>query len=282
MNYRHSYHAGSFTDVFKHVILTALINALSRKETAFSYIDTHAGTGYYDLFSDSAKKTREYEGGIEKIIQQENVPPLIKRYLDCVHKINNQLSAAKFAALRYYPGSPMIARYLVRPQDKIIACELQREEYTALRNAFAGDKQVAVHHMDGYLGLKAFLPPQSRRGLILIDPPYENPDEFMHIAHSIHAAIKRFATGVYAIWYPVKNHSEIKRFYQTLKQQLDLPILSIELTIYPDLPNHLNGSGVAIINPPFEFVNTMNDLLLWLWKALTINDQGGYQTVTIK
>lgn len=282
MNYRHSYHAGSFTDVFKHVILTALMTSLSRKETPFCYIDTHAGTGYYDLFSDSAKKTREYESGIEKIIKQENPPPLIKRYLDCVHKINNQLTDSKFASLRYYPGSPMIARYLARAHDRIIACELQPKEYEALRHAFTGDKQVAVHHMDGFLGLKAFLPPRERRGLVLIDPPYESPDEFTRIAHSMPVAIKRWNTGIYAIWYPVKDKAQVDRFYRTLRENVSLPIFSIELTTYPDLPNHLNGSGVAIINPPWQLDQSVNEILPWLWKALTINDQGSFKAHLLK
>lgn len=281
MNYRHSYHAGSFTDVVKHVILSALVTSFFRKDTPFTYIDTHAGIGYYDLFSDTAKKTGEYQGGIEKIIQQENPPPLIKRYLDCVHKMNNQLTASKFASLRYYPGSPMIARMLMRPHDQVIACELQREDYESLRRAFAGDKQAAVHHMDGFLGLKAFLPPPSGRGLILIDPPYENPDEFTRIAHSMPVAIKRFPAGVYAIWYPIKQKNEVSRFYQTLKAKVDLPIFSIELTIYPDLPNHLNGSGMVIINPPWQFEETIKEILPWLWKSLTINDQGGYQATLL-
>jgi 23S rRNA (adenine2030-N6)-methyltransferase len=282
VNYRHGYHAGSFTDVFKHIILTALMTSLSRKDSPFCYIDTHAGTGYYDLFSDSAKKTREYESGIEKIIQQENPPPLIKRYLDCVHKINNQLTGSTFASLRYYPGSPMIARYLSRPHDQIIACELQRQEYEALRSAFSGDKQVSVHHMDGFLGLKAFLPPKLRRGLVLIDPPYEDPDEFNHIANSMPVAIKRWNTGIYAIWYPVKDKAQVSRFYRTLREKIDLPIYSIELTIYPDLPNHLNGSGVAIINPPWQFDQSIDNILPWCWNALTINGQGSYQAQMLK
>ena len=234
------------------------------------------------MVSDSAKKTKEYEGGIEKIIQQENPPPLVKRYLDCVHKINNQLTASKFASLRYYPGSPMIARYLMRPHDQIIACELQRKEYEALHSAFAGDKQVAIHHMDGFLGLKAFLPPQARRGLVLIDPPYEDPDEFKRIAHSMPVAIKRWNTGIYAIWYPIKDKAQINRFYRILKENVDLPIFSIELTIYPELLNHLNGCGVVIINPPWEFDQSINDILPWLWKALTINEQGSYKAQFLK
>lgn len=277
MNYRHSYHAGSFTDVVKHVILTALMASLSRKETPFCYIDTHAGIGYYDLFSEFAEKTKEYTTGIEKIIQQDNPPPLVQRYLDCVHKINNHLTESNFSSLRYYPGSPMIARYLARPHDRLVACELQPQEYQTLKTTFAGDKQVAVHHMDGFLGLKAFLPPKERRGLVLIDPPYENPDEFTRIAHSLPTALKRWETGLYAIWYPIKERIQVERFYRVLKENISQPILVIELTTYPDLPSHLNGCGLAIINPPWQFDETIEEILPWLWKALTINNQGGYR-----
>jgi len=278
MNYRHSYHAGSFTDVVKHVILTALLTSIARKDSALCYIDTHAGIGYYDLFSDFSKKTKEYESGIEKVIHQENPPALVQRYIDCVHKINNQLTGTKFSSLRYYPGSPMIARYLARPHDRIIACELQRQEYETLRETFAGDKLVAVHHLDGFLGLKAFLPPHERRGLVLIDPPYEDPDEFTRIAHSLPAALKRWETGVYAIWYPIKEKTQVERFYRTIKQSLSEPVLAIELTTYPDLPSHLNGCGIAIVNPPYQFDITVNELLPWLWQTLTINNQGGYRS----
>ena len=178
MNYKHSYHAGNFADVVKHVCLTALIKALSQKDTPFCCIDTHAGAGLYDLTSKEMSKTKEYVNGIEKVIQQNNPPPIVKAYLDCVHQINNRYSGDKYGSMQYYPGSPLIARQLIRPHDRIIACELQPDEYQALKNTLGGDKQVAIHHSDGFLGLKAFLPPQERRGLILIDPPYENPDEF--------------------------------------------------------------------------------------------------------
>jgi 23S rRNA (adenine2030-N6)-methyltransferase len=282
MNYRHSYHAGSFADVIKHVTLTALITALHRKETPICYIDTHAGIGFYDLFSEFAEKKKEYTDGIEKVIQQENPPALVKRYLDCVHRINNQLTDSTFASLRYYPGSPMIARYLARPHDRIIACELQTQEYQLLSTAFAGDKQVAIHHTDGFLGLKAFLPPHERRGMVLIDPPYENPDEFTRIAHSLPIALKRWENGVYAIWYPIKEKAQVERFYRTIKQTIHQPVFAIELTIYPDLPHHLNGCGMVVINPPWQFDNSIQDILPWLWKALTINDQGTYRAYLLK
>ncbi len=277
MNYRHIYHAGSFTDVVKHVILTALIHLLSRKDTPLCYIDTHAGSGYYDLSSELSAKTKEYTLGIEKIIQCENPPALVKRYLDCIHNINNQLTHAKrFAALRYYPGSPLIARHLLRPQDRVIACELQLQEYQTLKTTFDQYKNVAIHHLDGFLGLKAFLPPKERRGLILIDPPYEDPDEFTHIAHALSVALKRFETGCYAIWYPIKQHSQTEHFYATLKKEIKQPKLAIEFTIYPDIANHLNGCGMIIINPPWQCDEIINELLPWIWNALTINQQGHY------
>lgn len=282
MNYRHVYHAGSFTDVVKHVILTALISSLERKDSPFCYIDTHAGTGYYDLFSDFAEKSKEYVGGIEKVIQQENAPPIVKRYLNCVHQINNKLTESKYSSLRYYPGSPMIARQLMRPSDRIIACELQPQEYQALRNTFSGDKQVAVHHLDGFLGLKAFLPPPERRGLVLIDPPYEDPEEFTRIAHSLPISLKRWETGIYAIWYPIKEKTQVDRFYRAIKQTIKQPILAIELTIYPDLPSHLNGCGLVVINPPWQFDESVQEILPWLWKALTINNQGGFRAYLLK
>lgn len=277
MNYRHSYHAGNFADVVKHVTLIALIATFEKKPTPFCYIDTHAGIGYYDLSSTSAGKSKEYEGGIEKIIQAEKPPILIRNYIDCVHQINNRLSDSKFASLRYYPGSPMIARHFMRTHDRIILCELQPQEYQTLRNTFAGDKLVSVHHSDGFLSLKPFLPPKERRGLILIDPPYENPDEFTRIAHSLPIALKRFDTGVYAIWFPIKERAAVERFYRTIAQHIAKPAISIELTIYPELPNHLNGCGVVVINPPYQFEESVKEVLPWMWKALAINGQGEYR-----
>lgn len=282
MNYRHGFHAGNFADVFKHVSLITIILSLQKKETPFCYLDTHAGKGIYDLLSPEAQKSKEYLGGIEKIIAQNDPPHLIKTYLQIVHHINSRYAGAKISALNYYPGSPLIARELLRAGDRIIACELHAEEYGILRNIFTNDKQVAVHHSDGFLGLKAFLPPPEKRGFILIDPPYENPDEFTRIAQHMPLALKRFSNGVFAIWYPIKDHYALERFYRTLKTNLSQNIFVVELTIHPDLPNHLNGSGLVIINPPWQFENTINQLLPWLWKALTINNQGGFRTYHLK
>lgn len=282
MNYRHSYHAGNFADVIKHVMLVALISSLLRKETPFCYIDTHAGAGYYDLFSEFAVKKKEYNNGIIKLIQQERPPKIVKQYLDCVRKINNQLTGSTYASLRYYPGSPYIVRYFARPKDRIIACELQPQEYQTLKTTFAGDKQVSVHHTDGYLGLKAFLPPNEHRGLVLIDPPYENPDEFTRIVHSLPISLKRWESGIYAIWYPIKEKIQVERFHRAVREIIRHPVLIIELSIYPDLPGHLNGCGLAIVNPPWQFEKTAQEFISWLWKALTIGKQGNHQVYLLK
>lgn len=282
MNYQHDYHAGNFADVVKHVILMALLTSLSKKDTSYAFIDTHAGAGCYDLFSDSAKKGKEYQNGIEKVIHADNPPPLIKDYIQLVHNVSNELTHSKYASLQYYPGSPLIARKLLRPNDRLIACELHPQTYQSLRETFAGDKQAAIHHMDGFQGLKAFLPPKEKRGVILIDPPYEDPEEFMQIARVLPVALRRFENGVYAIWYPIKEAAKLTRFYRVLKETIQHPILGIELTIFPEIPNHLNGCGLAVINPPYQFDTSVQELLPWLWNALTINGQGQFRTFEVK
>jgi 23S rRNA (adenine2030-N6)-methyltransferase len=282
MNYRHSYHAGNFADVIKHIGLIAIILALQKKNTPFCYLDTHAGPGLYNLLSADAQKTKEYTNGIEKIIHHPDPPEIIKTYLHNVHHINSRFSGTKLSALEYYPGSPFIARELLRANDRMIACERRVDDYGILRNHFKNDKQVAIHHTDGYLGLKAFLPPQEKRGFILIDPPYEDPDEFTVIARSLPTALKRFESGVYAIWYPIKAKPQLDRFYRTLKAQISNEILAVELTLFPDLPNHLNGSGLVIINPPWQLDKTMTNLMPWVWNALTINKQGGFRVHYLK
>jgi 23S rRNA (adenine2030-N6)-methyltransferase len=278
MNYRHIYHAGNFSDVIKHITLIALLTSLTRKDTPFCYIDTHAGSAFYDLFSESSAKTKEYENGVEKIIQADDPPPLVKKYLDCVRQANNKLTHTSFSSLRYYPGSPLIAKQIIRSHDRIIACELQLQEYQSLKSTCAGDRQITTLHLDGFIGLKSLIPPREKRGLVLIDPPYENPDEFVHLAHSLAHAIKKWETGIYAIWYPIKEKSPIARFYQSLKQHSEKPILAIELNPYPDLPNHLNGCGLAIINPPWQCHEAIQSVLPWLWKTLSIDQQGNFKS----
>jgi 23S rRNA (adenine2030-N6)-methyltransferase len=282
MNYHHGYHAGSFTDVFKHVILVALIKALLRKEKAFCYLDTHAGAGCYDLFSAQAQKSQEFESGISKVLHEKNPPDLIKQYLNCVQKINNQLTGSSTSALRYYPGSPAIMHYFLRPQDRMVLTELHPQEQQLLKNYFANASHTSVHLLDGYQGLKAFLPPPERRSLILLDPPYEKPYELSYLASLLPIALKRFTTGIYAIWYPIKDRLAIEHFQQTLQQTIQQPLLVTEMTIYPEeSPVRLNGCGMIIINPPWQLDTQLLAYLPWLWKILSPYQQGQYRIAVL-
>jgi 23S rRNA (adenine2030-N6)-methyltransferase len=177
-----------------------------------------------------------------------------------------------------YPGSPTIVRHLLRPQDRMVLCELHSDDYHALKRVFARETQVAVHHQDGYLGLKSFLPPKEKRGLILIDPPYEKPNEFDQLIKDITMAVNRFATGVYAIWYPLKNRAAEERFLTNLKDKIDRPVLCAQMSIYSEsLAINLNGTGMAIINPPWQLDQELQAIMPWLWRTLSIEGQGSYK-----
>lgn len=279
MNYRHTFHAGNFADVFKHVTLVALVKSFFHKETPFCYLDTHAGKGIYNLLSAEATKSKEYENGIAKVFEAHSAHPLLKDYLTTITSINPK------DKLQNYPGSPEIVSQLLRPQDRMVLSELQREEYISLRNHFARSKktkQIAVHEQDGYQSLKAFLPPKEKRGLILIDPPYEDTNEFKKLLDLIPQALKRFETGVYAIWYPIKNRAPIDLFHRELKNKIARPMLVAELSVYnEDLPTHFNGSGLVIINPPWQLDTTLNAVLPDLWKTLSPEQAGRYSVKTL-
>ena len=271
MNYRHLYHAGNFADVFKHTILVALIHSFLKKETGFCYLDTHAGAGSYDLFSKEAQINKEFDGGIAKLFQEKNPPTFINDYLNCIKKMNSE-------SLRYYPGSPLIVQNFLRENDQMILTELQPKEYRALKKIFLNDIKVQVHSRDGYEGLNAFLPPKTRRGLILIDPPYEKPNELNDLIVPLSNTVKRFETGVYAIWYPIKDRPPIERFKRAVKAAIERPLLIVELSLYPETTAfQLNGCGMIIVNPPWQLDQQLQEMLPWLWKVLSIHQQGQYQ-----
>lgn len=273
MNYRPLYHAGNFADVFKHIILIAVTQALLQKEKPFCYLETHAGAGIYDLHSPWAQKTKEYEAGIQKLFyaQHTHKPSLIADYLSVVHSFNPGQQ------LRYYPGSPYFVRALLRPCDKIELVELHPEEYQALKQTFHGDTQTVIHHADGYTALKSLLPPNPKRGFVLIDPPYENKNELEQIQVGLKNAFSRWQTGIYLIWYPIKKNAQLAN---ELKKQLKTnplyKVLIAEMTLYPsDSPVGLNGCGMAIINPPWQLEQTLRPILEWLWQQLSFEKQGG-------
>jgi 23S rRNA (adenine2030-N6)-methyltransferase len=264
MNYRHAFHAGGFADVVKHALLVQLILHLRKKETPFCVLDTHAGVGRYDLAADEAARTGEAEDGVLRLIGSDTPPaPALADYLDCLKSAN-----PSWPALRIYPGSPAIARAMLRPQDRLVAVELHPEDSRALKRVFAGDRQVSVHEGDGYLALRAHLPPRERRGLVLIDPPYEDRDEFKTLAKALPEAIARFRTGIFAIWYPIKDTGTVARFHAELAA-LGRPTLAAEfLRFRPDDPTRLNGTGLAIVNPPWQFDAAAREMLAALAERL--------------
>ncbi len=265
MNYRHAYHAGGFADVFKHVVLVAILEALSKKDKPWCYIDTHAGAGEYHLLSTSTQKTREYDNGIAKIAlasaEEMYLPPVIQRYLDIVMKRG-------FPKL--YPGSPLIARACARPEDRLILLELHPEEVENLQICFKGDKQSKIYHQDGF-ALKGFLPPLARRGLVFIDPPFEKTEDWQSIIDALKISLMRFATGIYAVWYPIKDNQAVNDFHEKLKGLDCKEVLTLALSIYPeDSPLGLKACGMTIINPPWQLDATLREATECLKSLLTL------------
>jgi 23S rRNA (adenine2030-N6)-methyltransferase len=258
MNYRHAYHAGNFADVLKHTVLLALIEALQTKPTPFCYVDTHAGSGSYLLDGFEARKTSEHKDGITRLHPAEKVPPLLQRWRASIlgGEGNEQ-------GLKHYPGSPLQVARLLRPGDSAQLCELHTEEAARLRQLFHGNPQVHVHHRDGYEALKALLPPKEKRGLVLIDPPYEAQEaEYKQIEQALKSALLRWPTGVYAVWYPIKLRSQVQPFLRKLQHSGVKRILRAELLVHPDdSPLRLNGSGMVILNAPWNLDDVLREPL---------------------
>jgi 23S rRNA (adenine2030-N6)-methyltransferase len=274
LSYRHAFHAGNFADVHKHIVLSLLVEGLLHKDAPICYLDSHAATGRYDLNSAEAQKNGEYRQGILRLWQQDSVPDAVRPYLSAVQALN---SPENTDLPRYYPGSPRIVRHFLRPQDRMILTELHPADFQRLQQEFAADRQVAVHHLDGYQGLKAFLPPQERRGLVLIDPAFERRDETAHMISALQTACKRWTQGVYALWFPITNRSALDGFYRKLKKTGIRKILSCELCIRPPLTaRHLNGSLMVIINPPWQTDNSLRAIQPWLATILADNGQASH------
>ncbi|GHD07155.1 23S rRNA (adenine(2030)-N(6))-methyltransferase RlmJ [Tianweitania populi] len=271
MNYRHAFHAGNFADVFKHAVLARLIEYLKRKEGAFRVVDTHAGIGRYDLQASEATRTGEWQGGIAQIAEarfKPEVEALLAPYRSAVDALNPN------GGLRFYPGSPLVTRHLLRKQDRLSALELHPEDAETLRTVFAGDHQARVIELDGWLAMGAHLPPKEKRGLVLIDPPFEQPGEFERMAEGLAIAHRRWPGGIYAFWYPIKDLAAVNRYRESLAG-LGIPkILDTWLTIRGSTDEAgLIGSGMAIINPPFTLEQELATLLPALCDCLA-EDKG--------
>lgn len=269
LSYRHSFHAGNHADVLKHTVQTLILDAMKEKDKPFLYLDTHAGAGRYQLHSVHAERTGEYQDGIGRLWQRDDLPPLLETYINTIKSYNGS------EQLRYYPGSPLIARQLLRENDKLHLTELHPTDYPLLRQEFAKDKRATVLRADGYQQLKSQLPPATRRGLILIDPPYELKDDYQHVVSAIKEGHKRFATGVYALWYPVVLRQQIKRLLRDLEETGIRRILQIELAVLPDSDRRgMTASGMIVINPPWKLEQQMAELLPWLHNVLSPQGTG--------
>jgi 23S rRNA (adenine2030-N6)-methyltransferase len=247
VNYRHGYHAGNFADVVKHVALVAVLLHLRKKDAPFAVVDSHAGRGLYDLTGAQAGKTGEAQGGIARLAELTGeMPEALSTYLLLVKE-----SGA-------YPGSPLIAAKMLRPQDRLTAIEKHPEEFVALKNVLAPMRNAVAETGDGYSRATKLLPPPSRRGLVLIDPPFESPDEFSVLAQVLREATRKFATGIYLIWYPIKSQAEADGFTGEVLAGGVTKAMTID-TMVPAPEGKLARAGLLVINPPYGFAAVMRD-----------------------
>lgn len=269
--YRHLFHAGGFTDVFKHALLVRLMLHLNKKDKPYFYLDTHAGIGLYDLHHDWAQKNKEFEGGIAKVLDAQRPPEELAPYLQSVRAENT------FRSLRYYPGSPALARRFLRKGDRMVLSELGREDCRALAHHFDGDRQVHVHNMDAYQALKAFLPPPERRGLVLIDSSFDRAQEFKRLAEALAEGHRRWDTGIFALWYPLMAWQDIESFERRVVATGIRKVLCLELSLFPEhWAESLRGCAMLVVNPPWGLEGEAKKILPWVHATLARKGQGGW------
>jgi 23S rRNA (adenine2030-N6)-methyltransferase len=275
MNYRHAYHAGSFADVVKHAVLCRVLMHLREKPAAFRVIDTHAGAGVYDLTSTEAGKTGEWREGIGRVLSAQldpDVGKLLAPYLDAVAACNPK------ERLTTYPGSPALARSLLRRQDRLIACELEPRAAAALARNLHGDVRVKSIAIDGWTALSAYVPPKERRGLVLVDPPFEQSDDFTRLAQGLENAHRKWPTGIYLLWYPIKEPAEALAFTRRLVRSGIAKILQVGMDVGPSVAPtdaaKLQSTGLIVVNPPWTLQDELSRLLPALAKVLGRDGNG--------
>lgn len=277
MNYRHAFHAGNVGDVVKHAVLVQLLAHLRRKPKPFFVLDTHGGIGWYDLADGAAMRTGEAAGGIDRLLAPAAVDDpaaaaLLQPYLQAV-----EACRAASGCGRAYPGSPWLIRHFLRPHDRLAVCELHPDDAALLRARFRADPQVAVHERDGYEAVKGMMPPSERRGLVLIDPPYERTDEHERAARALAQGARRFATGLFVIWYPIKERAAVWRLHDAVVGTGLRRVLVAELLLYGHEDRvRLNGCGLILVNPPWAVVQALPTLLGALHAVLAVD--GGEAT----
>jgi 23S rRNA (adenine2030-N6)-methyltransferase len=272
VNYRHAFQAGSFADVFKHAVLCRILHHLREKPAAFRVIDTHAGAGLYDLTGVEAARSGEWHLGVEKLLAAalpEPAAALLAPYLDVIGALNER------DKLRVYPGSPAIARAWLRRQDRLIACELEPRAAAALGRNLRGDVRIKTLTIDGWTALSAYVPPKERRGAVLIDPPFEEAGDFHRLSHELAGAYRKWATGIYMLWYPIKDRGEPDALAKRLRRLAPGKTLRAELTITAlSDPSRLNGCGLILINPPWKLAGELAILMPVLANILGRDGKG--------
>ena len=266
MNYRHGFHAGNFADVFKHAMLARILVYLTRKDAPLRYIDTHAGAGRYDLAGEAARRSPEWRDGIGRVVKARppaDVAALLRPYLDAVGPCDGEGRPAS------YPGSPALAQSLLRPQDRLALSEAHPEERAALIAALGHDRRLSIVATDGYVALNAYVPPKERRGLALIDPPYEAPDESRRIEAALARALAKWPSGVYLLWRPIKTAHEDAQFLNRLVALGAPNMLRLEIDVGPIAPGPhspapLRRTGLIVVNPPFALIEEARVLTPWL------------------
>ncbi|WP_395824632.1 23S rRNA (adenine(2030)-N(6))-methyltransferase RlmJ [Collimonas sp.] len=283
LSYRHAFHAGNHADVLKHLVTVQLLRYLNQKDTSYMVIDTHAGAGVYALDGGYASKNAEYETGISRLWDRKDLPPAVAEYVDVVRQLNPD------GKLHYYPGSPYCADAVMREQDRLRLFELHPSDGKILTDNFrrldaerervsARGKRVMIQLGGGFLGLRALLPPPSRRGLVLIDPPYEVKEDYRHVKNTIEDALIRFSTGTYAVWYPLLNRMESRQMPDKLKRMKANGWLNVTLTVRTPSPDGfgLHSSGMFVINPPWTLEPMLKELMPYLVKTLGTDSGAGF------
>ncbi len=265
LSYRHGFHAGNHADVLKHIVLVMLLRILTRKEKPVVVVDTHAGAGVYSLEQGFAVRNAEFRSGIAVLWERNDLPEPVADYVSQVHAVNAD------GVLRNYPGSPRIALGVLRPQDRLRLFELHSTEAPILAEQFArAGRRVTVTAGDGFAGMKAVLPPPSRRGLVLIDPSYELASDYRAVVTALRDGMQRFATGTYAVWYPLLQRRESIQLPENLRRAAGADWLDIALQVNAPSAEGLglHGSGMFIVNPPWTCAEQMRGIMPWLTRAL--------------
>jgi len=274
LSYRHGFHAGNHADVLKHWACVLTAEYMTKKDKPFYYIDTHSGTGLYSLYDTLAKKTQESEGGIKQL-WDDKPPSIFKEYMGVINALNPG------EKLRLYPGSPWFVRQFLRSNDRAKLFELHPQDFQLLRKNFPQDKIVSMEKADGFTGLKALLPPPTKRAMVVIDPPYEQAKEYHHVVTAIEQALKRFPSGVYMVWYPLINRNDKQKMSETMARKIKnlkaKSFLDVRLWVSgEDEELGMYGSGLAIINPPWNLEQQLKEGLPYLVDKLGVTDKAGF------